>query len=248
MPCPHPVSLSLPLSPKDEESLVPDRLPLHAGPFALGTFSRDGGDPFPGLVTVARVRDLSHVAASVRALVEDWDGVLPRLAALAEEPHTSDGAWHDLADLRVHAPIEPGQILQSGANYRRHVLDLVAAEKVSVHGATPDEARAYARETSSLEGRLAPVDLRSFERERPAWLVRHRRQRGRHVDRTGLPPAWLQGAPQASEPAASPRPGDAQDHPSRPAAAGLCAAALGSGLAREQLGRALRAALLPGVG
>jgi len=128
----------------DEESLVPDRLPQHAGPFALGTFSRDGGDPFPGLVTATRVRDLSDVAASVRALVEDWDGVLPRLAALAEEPQTPDGAWHDLADLRVHAPIEPGQILQSGANYRRHVLDLVAAEKVSVHGATPEEARADA--------------------------------------------------------------------------------------------------------
>ncbi|WP_433454479.1 fumarylacetoacetate hydrolase family protein [Streptomyces sp. CA-142005] len=123
---------------------MPDRLPLHAGPFALGTFSRYGGDPFPGLVTATRVRDLSDVAASVRALVEDWDGVLPRLAALAEEPQTPDGTWHDLADLRVHAPIEPGQILQSGANYRRHVEDLVAAEKVSVHGATPEEARADA--------------------------------------------------------------------------------------------------------
>ncbi|WP_033325188.1 fumarylacetoacetate hydrolase family protein [Streptomyces yerevanensis] len=122
---------------------MPDHLPLHAGPFALGTFSR-GGDPFPGLVTVTRVRDLSDVAASVRALVEDWDEVLPRLAALAEEPQAPDGAWHDLADLRVHAPIEPGQILQSGANYRRHVVDLVAAEKESVHGATPEEARADA--------------------------------------------------------------------------------------------------------
>ncbi|WP_406498645.1 fumarylacetoacetate hydrolase family protein [Streptomyces sp. NBC_01604] len=124
---------------------MPDHLPLHAGAFALGTFSR-GGDPFPGLVTVARVRDLSDVAASVRALVEDWDEALPRLAALAEEaePEAPDGAWHDLADLRVHAPVEPGQILQSGANYRRHVVDLVAAEKESVHGATPEEARADA--------------------------------------------------------------------------------------------------------
>ncbi|MER5427651.1 fumarylacetoacetate hydrolase family protein [Streptomyces sp. NPDC002588] len=117
-----------------------DPLPSHAGPFALGTF-RDGSGPFPGLVTGARVRDLSDLAPSVRALVEDWDSWLPRLHALVEG---TDGTWHDLSGLEVLAPAEPGQILQSGANYRKHVVDLVAAEKESVHGATPQEARADA--------------------------------------------------------------------------------------------------------
>ncbi|NUS27276.1 MAG: fumarylacetoacetate hydrolase family protein, partial [Streptomyces sp.] len=118
---------------------MPDPLPTHAGPFALGTF-RFAAEPFPGLVTGARVRDLSDLVPSVRALVEDWDHWLPRLGDLA------DGTWHDLADLEVLAPIEPGQILQSGANYRKHVVDLVAAEKESVHGATPEEARADAEQ------------------------------------------------------------------------------------------------------
>jgi 2-keto-4-pentenoate hydratase/2-oxohepta-3-ene-1,7-dioic acid hydratase in catechol pathway len=119
----------------------PHPLPAHAGPFALGTFSVGGARPFAGLVTGRRVRDLSGTAPSVRALVEDWDASLTLLAALAGDPA---GTWHDLGELRIHAPLEPGQILQSGANYRRHVVDLVAAERESVHGATPEEARADA--------------------------------------------------------------------------------------------------------
>jgi len=119
---------------------VPDPLPTHAGPFALGTFSSSAG-AFPGLVTGARVRDLSDQVHSVRALVEDWDSWLPRLHDLAG---SADGAWHELSTVRVLTPLEPGQIVQSGANYRKHVVDLVAAEKESVHGATPEEARADA--------------------------------------------------------------------------------------------------------
>ncbi|WP_105972542.1 fumarylacetoacetate hydrolase family protein [Streptomyces geranii] len=128
---------------------MPDPLPTHSGPFALGTFGSDSG-AFPGLVTGARVRDLSGQAPSVRAIVEDWDTWLPRLHGLAT---TADGPWHDLAALRVLAPIEPGQILQSGANYRKHVVDLVAAEKESVHGATPEEARADAEKMMDVRAR-----------------------------------------------------------------------------------------------
>jgi 2-keto-4-pentenoate hydratase/2-oxohepta-3-ene-1,7-dioic acid hydratase in catechol pathway len=118
--------------------------PAHTGPFALGTFAAASGDPFPGLVTGARVRDLSDVVTHTADLFADWDTSLDRLAALAEEPPGAGGTWHDLAALRVLAPLEPGQILQSGANYRRHVVDLVAAERESVHGATPEQARADA--------------------------------------------------------------------------------------------------------
>jgi hypothetical protein len=124
-----------------DEPPVSDPLPTHAGPFALGTFGAGAGAPFPGLVTERQVRDLSDVAPGVRALLEDWDASLVRLTALARNP---GGTWYDLADLRVLAPIESGQILQSGANYRRHVVDLVVAERESVHGATPEEARADA--------------------------------------------------------------------------------------------------------
>ncbi|MFF1257409.1 fumarylacetoacetate hydrolase family protein [Streptomyces sp. NPDC058321] len=133
---------------------MPAQLPSHAGPFALGTFAvAPDAAPFPGLVTGTRVLDLSDLAPSVRALVEGWAAVLPRLDALARGD--DEGVRHDLADLRIHAPLEPGQILQSGANYRKHVVDLVVAEKESVHGATPEEARADAERmmaTRSREG------------------------------------------------------------------------------------------------
>ncbi|MFE2062671.1 fumarylacetoacetate hydrolase family protein [Streptomyces sp. NPDC059467] len=119
---------------------MPEPSPSHAGPFALGTF-HGGAAAFPGLVAGPRVRDLSDQAESVRELFEDWDAWLPRLHELAA---SAAGTWHDLADLRVLTPIEPGQILQSGANYRKHVVDIVASEKASVHGATPEEARADA--------------------------------------------------------------------------------------------------------
>lgn len=119
---------------------MPDRLPSHAGPFALGTFG-DDSRVFPGLVVGPLVRDLSDLAPSVRAVIEDWDDLFPRLTELSQE---ASSTWYDLAGLRVLAPLEPGQILQSGANYRKHVVDLVAAEKESVHGATPEEARADA--------------------------------------------------------------------------------------------------------
>ena len=128
---------------------MPDPLPIHSGPFALGTFRSDSGS-FPGLVTGLRVRDLSDQVPSVRALVDAWDTWLPRLHDLAA---TADGPWHDLAALQVLAPIEPGQILQSGANYRKHVVDLVAAEKESVHGATPEEARADAEKMMDVRAR-----------------------------------------------------------------------------------------------
>ncbi|MFD8719310.1 fumarylacetoacetate hydrolase family protein [Streptomyces sp. NPDC059629] len=119
---------------------MPEPSPSHAGPFALGTF-HGGSAAFPGLVAGPRVRDLFDQAESVRELFEDWDAWLPRLHELAA---SADGTWHDLADLRVLTPIEPGQILQSGANYRKHVVDIVASEKASVHGATPEEACADA--------------------------------------------------------------------------------------------------------
>jgi hypothetical protein len=125
--------------------------------------------------------------------------------------------------------------------------DLAIARQLVEAGATPYEAEAYAREMSGLEGRLAPVDLRSFERERPGWLVRHRRQERRHQDRTGLPPSWLAGTPDPGGTAAAYQ--HSQTGSGRWSSAPVSIATAGRGrpeLAREQLGSVLRAALLAG--
>src|SRR5690606_8312949 len=55
-----------------------------------------------------------------------------------------DGAWHPLAGVTLTAPVEPRQVLQTGANYRQHVIELVAAGLTQNSDRTPDEARQFA--------------------------------------------------------------------------------------------------------
>lgn len=74
--------------------------------------------------------------------------------------------------------------------------ELAIARGLTAVGATPAEAEAYARDNAAVTGRIAPVDLRSYERERPSWLAR--RCAGASttrtlVDRTGQPPAGISG-------------------------------------------------------
>jgi hypothetical protein len=116
--------------------------------------------------------------------------------------------------------------------------DLVIAGDLVVAGATPSEAEAYAVETSAVSGRIAPVDLRSFERERMGWLAtRHgaRRESYRFVDRTGQPPSWQTApAPTASLGVPEARAKDVTENRALP------------GLARNQLARTLCSVLLTG--
>ncbi|WP_340384119.1 fumarylacetoacetate hydrolase family protein [Streptomyces sp. SS7] len=111
--------------------------PTFSGPFALGTVSAPGRDPFPALVVPGdRVLDLRAALGApeltVRTLLEGWDDVLPRLRTLAAD---TAGNWLPLDGLRIHAPVEPRQVFQSGANYRQHVIDLAVAHR------SPDDPR-----------------------------------------------------------------------------------------------------------
>jgi 2-keto-4-pentenoate hydratase/2-oxohepta-3-ene-1,7-dioic acid hydratase in catechol pathway len=121
--------------------------PYLAGPFALGTFSAGAGPHFPGLVAGDRVLDLSAHAPTTRALLERWDDVLPLL-------HEAAGEWRPLDELRVHAPVEPRQILQSGANYRTHVIDLAVAHEPA-NGRPAEQVRA---EVAAMMDRRAAED------------------------------------------------------------------------------------------
>lgn len=76
--------------------------------------------------------------------------------------------------------------------------DLAIARDLVAVGATSSEAEAYAREMSGKSMRMAPVDLRSFERERLGWQARCRGlklEERRVVDRTGQPPSWQSEQP-----------------------------------------------------
>jgi 2-keto-4-pentenoate hydratase/2-oxohepta-3-ene-1,7-dioic acid hydratase in catechol pathway len=93
----------------------------HAGPFAIGMFA-DGRHEFAGLVAGSRVRE---VAATTGDLLRDWDKAFTELNDARPVP---EDAWRPLDGLRVLPPVRPAQILQSGANYRQHVIDLVISE------------------------------------------------------------------------------------------------------------------------
>ena len=108
--------------------------------YGLGTFAEDGRR-FPGLVLDGeRVVDLSaHGVASIGELLADWEAALERLEAMAA---ADDGQGVAMAELRVLPPCEPVQVLQSGANYRRHVIDIVLAEERERGVLSPEEALA----------------------------------------------------------------------------------------------------------
>ncbi|WP_328435702.1 fumarylacetoacetate hydrolase family protein [Streptomyces sp. NBC_00425] len=132
--------------------------PLFSGSFALGTVSAPGRTPFPALVlSDARVLDLRTALAApeltVRTLLERWNEVLPRLRSLAAD---TAGDWLPLDGLRIHAPVEPRQIFQSGANYRQHVIDLAVAHRSPDDPRTVEEARA---EIAAVMDRRAAEDL-----------------------------------------------------------------------------------------
>ncbi len=128
---------------------MPD--PAASTRFALGTFRTDAASrEFAGLVVDGRVLDLSarFPGATVRSLIEDWDAVLPVLIDLAA---ARDG-WRDVGSLDVRAPIAPRQVLQAGANYRTHVIDLAVQHAEITADRTVETVRA---ETAAMMDRRA---------------------------------------------------------------------------------------------
>ncbi|MER7174341.1 fumarylacetoacetate hydrolase family protein [Streptomyces mesophilus] len=132
--------------------------PLFAGPFALATLSAPDGPEFPALVTpdghaVDLRNALDDDQLTVRGLLVEWPEVLPRLRSLAED---ATAERSPLAEFRVHAPVEPRQVFQSGANYRQHVIDLHVAHRPPGDERPEEERRAEAAE---IMDRRAQEDL-----------------------------------------------------------------------------------------
>nr|WP_246093187.1 fumarylacetoacetate hydrolase family protein [Subtercola boreus] len=113
-------------------------------PYALARY-RDGDEVRLGLVAGDRIRplgadDLGAPDLNAFLAAADW----ARLERLAADAADAAGGWMSLADVVLTAPVEPRQVLQAGANYREHVIQLVAAGLTQDGSRTPDEARAFA--------------------------------------------------------------------------------------------------------
>jgi 2-keto-4-pentenoate hydratase/2-oxohepta-3-ene-1,7-dioic acid hydratase in catechol pathway len=98
--------------------------------FALATLAKPDGEPFAALVCDKGVTDLAldlGASVTVRKLLDDWDASLEALEELAAG-RRGPVAELSFASLRPLPPFLPvGQVFQAGANYRSHVLELMAA-------------------------------------------------------------------------------------------------------------------------
>jgi 2-keto-4-pentenoate hydratase/2-oxohepta-3-ene-1,7-dioic acid hydratase in catechol pathway len=110
-------------------------------PYALARFD-DGGRPALAVVAGERIRAISPAelgADDLNAFLADpaWD----RIAALAEQ----DGPWRPLDEVTLLAPVEPREVLQAGANYRTHVIQLIMAGlSKGDPSRSPEDVRAHA--------------------------------------------------------------------------------------------------------
>jgi 2-keto-4-pentenoate hydratase/2-oxohepta-3-ene-1,7-dioic acid hydratase in catechol pathway len=130
---------------------------LDPTPFALANFQAPDGRTLTAIVRDDRAAPLPHHLGgerTIRELVDDWDAAFPALQALADRLEPPD---YELAidELRPLPPVLPcGQIFQAGANYRQHVLDLMAAAER--RGDSSDGQTAEGRDAAraALEYRL----------------------------------------------------------------------------------------------
>lgn len=96
-------------------------------PYALGRLQTKDRAPFPAIVRSGQVLPLAVLLPdapgdllSVLAAWQQWD---PAIADAMQVPPAA--GWLDEADLLPCLPYLPNQLLGAGANYRKHVIDLI---------------------------------------------------------------------------------------------------------------------------
>ena len=128
--------------------------------FSLGTFSSTGGERFAAMCIDNRVlplHALHEVAvgcgatwpakASVLELLQDWAPNLVALRALREGLPAQHPCELPMSELRVHPPVDlPRQVLCTGANYRKHVVDLTLDMGVGPPGLEGPALRKWAED------------------------------------------------------------------------------------------------------
>jgi 2-keto-4-pentenoate hydratase/2-oxohepta-3-ene-1,7-dioic acid hydratase in catechol pathway len=178
-----------------------------SGRFALGTFSIAGCSPFAALVLGNRAIALHALAASCATLDVELSGTESTLALLQHWPHNFHALvrlvdaidegnkvcaklaqqWVDVSGLRVHPPVNlPRQIFCSGANYRKHVIDIIVdtptpemaslsaeerrsrAEKLMDDRAAHGAPYMFSKIPSAVSGPYDPIVLPGYARQ-PDW-------------------------------------------------------------------------------
>lgn len=138
-------------------------------PFALGTFSVAGATPFSGLVIDDSVIALEALrplckqlgillpqASDLFELLQDWPTAMDALQAavsVLNEKTELAGTFLEMfvpvGELKIHPPLDrPRQVLCTGANYFKHVVDIIVAGGTDgtpeTAGMSPQALRAHA--------------------------------------------------------------------------------------------------------
>jgi 2,4-didehydro-3-deoxy-L-rhamnonate hydrolase len=174
--------------------------------FKLGTFSSGNGQPFPALVLGGGAIAITALEPLLARMDLQVRGCASMLDLLTEWPHNFDvlraaahaiarGAVTELSHafvpiqaLRVHAPVpKPGTVYCSGANYKKHVVDLIIAhqDQAATQGMSLEQKRAWGmnlmderartgtpfifiKPHSAITGPFDPIVV-PFDAKKPDW-------------------------------------------------------------------------------
>ena len=114
--------------------------------YALGTFSIGDNERWPGVVQDGKVAPLANLLADapkdLLSLVKAWPTWEARIdSAVAEADSAS---WRAESEHVAHLPYMPDNLFGAGANYRKHVIELIVDTGAGgVAHLSPEERRAY---------------------------------------------------------------------------------------------------------
>ena len=148
--------------------------------FALGTFSAPAGAAFTAMILGEQVIALRDIEARCAAegtplsrhddmldVVMDWDRNIAALTTIAGKiagDAALEALMQPISGLRVHAPIQPRQIFCAGANYRRHVVDMIVDRFRSEEQQQRPEAEVRAEAEAMMDERARTGEPYFFSR------------------------------------------------------------------------------------
>jgi 2-keto-4-pentenoate hydratase/2-oxohepta-3-ene-1,7-dioic acid hydratase in catechol pathway len=114
--------------------------------YALGTFSEAGGDRWPGVVSGGKVAPLDlllqDAPSDLLTVFREWTQWGARIDAAVAG--ADDSSWRPESDFAAHLPHVPDNLFGAGANYRKHVIELIVDTGAGgVAHLSPEERRAY---------------------------------------------------------------------------------------------------------
>lgn len=123
---------------------------LADGAFGIGTFAR-AERVFPGIVRAdGTVVDVSGAYVDTHAIFDDWDRAEGVLVEIAESVRV-DGRFEDVRPL---PPLRHPNVLQAGANYRTHVVQMMTHTELDVHDGE-DSGKRQSRSQAWVDNRAA---------------------------------------------------------------------------------------------